>query len=258
MDAATLVPGYARAGVAVLPLHRVLDGRCTCRKECATPGKHPMLIHGAKDAATDIGQIAEWMARWPQCNWGGVPPRGVVILDIDPRNGGDTSLADLEQQHGTLPSTLTARTGSGGTHIWLTHKGPARGKLAQGIDVKKVGGYVVLPPSIHACGEPYTWTNTAPATTAPRWVSLILNPPITRHSLAVQGTGNVAHLVNFLLTANEGTRNDRFYWACCRAVENGDDLAPLIDTAEAIGLSRLEAEATAESAHHAPQRRKAL
>lgn len=257
-DAAILVPGYARGGVAVIPLHAWRDGMCTCKApSCPSPAKHPLTRNGAKDATTDIGVIAEWMARWPDCNWGGVPPKGVVVIDVDPRNGGDLTLAAMETEFGRLPPTLTAQTGSGGWHIWMTYNGPARGKLGEGLDVKKLGGYVVLPPSVHASGGTYRWTDTRPAVPAPRWVRLKLNPPITRKALAGQGTGTVSHLVAFILSSPDGQRNSRFYWACCRAVENGDDTGPLVDAAESIGLARMEAEATAQSAEHAPQRKAA-
>lgn len=257
VDAADLLPGYARVGVAVLPLHHPVDGRCSCgRSECASPGKHPRTRNGAKDATTDIGLIAEWIARWPNANWGGVPPVGVVILDVDPRNHGDESLAELEGRHGPLPPTLTCRTGSGGWHVWLSYNGPARGRLADGIDVKKTGGYVVLPPSLHMAGGTYEWTDTRPAATAPRWVRLKLNPPINRTAAyPADHRTDPSGLVKFVLTAPEGERNSRLYWACIRAHENGFDTTPLVDAAETIGLPRVPAQATADSAAHPPPRK---
>lgn len=247
---------YVDGGVAVLPLHSWRDGMCTCKSPtCHSPAKHPLTRHGKDDATLDKGVLSEWWARWPGMNLGGVPPKGVVVLDVDPRNNGDVTLREMEAQFGALPSTLSAETGSGGWHYWFTYNGPAKGKVGEGLDIKKTGGYLVLPPSVHASGGTYRWTNTRPAVPAPRWLRLRLNPPITRKALAGQGTGTVSHLVAFVLASPEGQRNSRFYWACCRAVENGDDTAPLVDAAESIGLARIEAEATAESAQHAPRRK---
>ncbi|TWV42574.1 hypothetical protein FRZ03_19860, partial [Streptomyces misionensis] len=61
------------------------------------------------------------------------------------------------------------------------------------------------------------------------------------------------------LTAPEGQRNTRLFWAACRACENGigpDLAAPLIEAARRTGLPEHEARATIASAaratgHHA-------
>lgn len=277
-DAADLIPNYARSGVGVLPLHTAPGGLCSCGwSECPSAGKHPWLGvahrkgdpvrgqckgqcgrtgHGVHDATTDLGQIAEWLARWPGCNWGGEPPKGVVVIDVDPRNGGHRTLAEMQEATGPLPATLTARTGSGGRHLWFTYSGPSRGRIGQGIDVKKQGGYVVLPPSVHACGGTYQWTDQRPAVSAPRWLRLKLNPP-ARTPFPIDQRGNLDGLIKFVFTADEGQRNDRLYWACCRARETGLDTAALIDAAEAVGLTRPAAEATARSAANAAPRKAA-
>ena len=45
----------------------------------------------------------------------------VVALDIDPRHGGDESLAQWEVLNGTLPFTKTTLTGGGGRHLLFRH-----------------------------------------------------------------------------------------------------------------------------------------
>jgi hypothetical protein len=282
-DAAELIPSYVAAGVPVLPLHTIRGSRCTCGRphgkgprDCQSPGKHPVLApahrrddplrqtchgecgrpgHGLYDATLDLGVIAEWMGRWPGCNWGVRPPAGVVVLDIDPRNGGDESLAELEARHGALPHTLTAITGSGGRHIWLTYNGPARGKLAAGIDVKTSTGYLVAPPSLHVSGGHYRWSVEAPAAYAPRWVQLILNPPRRPRPFAPpSGQAGLDALVRFVAEATEGERNRRLFWAACRAAEKNLDPEPLIEAAVSIGLDERGARATVRSAERAPQK----
>lgn len=47
-------------------------------------------------------------------------------LDIDPKSGGDGSLAKLEAKFGALPKTVTSRTGSNGRH--LLFKAPKDGR----------------------------------------------------------------------------------------------------------------------------------
>ena len=87
-----------------------------------------------------------------------------MVLDIDPRNGGERSLEELLAQHGDFPETVKSRTGSGGTHYFFRHpchisvKNSAS-KIGKGIDIKADGGYVVGPPSNHKSGENYAWIN---------------------------------------------------------------------------------------------------
>lgn len=282
-----MIPAYARAGIGVFPLHGIADGRCTCGRDCPSPGKHPRLGlahrkddparytcrgecgrlgHGLHDATTDAGQVVEWLAAFPTANWAVRPPKGVLVLDIDPRNGGDVELAKLEEEHGKLPATLTARTGSGGFHIWLSYDGPTRGKLCTGVDVKTNTGYLVSPPSVHIAGGTYTWIDERPAAYAPKWVKERMNPPrIIRSMGPVTGTRGErtrAGLVEFVQKSNFGEINDRLYWAACRLDEKG-----LLDTAtadqlvaaageaagpQATGAGEMQSRRTIESARRRP------
>ena len=82
---------YAAMGWAVLPLHAVEKGRCTCGDAgCGSPGKHPRTNHGLKDATSDPDTIRAWWAAWPDSNVGvrTGEESGIVVLDVDPRHGG--------------------------------------------------------------------------------------------------------------------------------------------------------------------------
>ena len=65
----------------------------------------------------------------------------LVVVDIDPRNGGDVDA--LPQP---LPDTCIARTGGGGLHYLYRSKNGTKypGKLGPGIDVKKRAGILYL------------------------------------------------------------------------------------------------------------------
>ena len=85
---------------------------------------------------------------------------GLVVLDIDPAHGGDESLVALEHDHGPLPETVEAITGSGGRHIYFRHPGglvPNRAGFAPGLDLRGDGRLVVAPPSVHPSGRRYCW-----------------------------------------------------------------------------------------------------
>ena len=173
--------GYADRGWAVLPLHSVKDGRCSCGKsDCRSPGKHPRTEHGAKNATKDQGRIKRWWAKCPDANIGIVTGEasGIIVLDIDGRNGGIESLAQLEQEHGSLPNTIKVKTGDG-YHFYFKHPGghiPCRSNILPGIDLKADGGYVVAPPSVHPNGRFYAWSldTAAEFADAPDWLHVLI------------------------------------------------------------------------------------
>lgn len=87
----------------------------------------------------------------------------VIVIDVDPRNGGDSTLANLQREHDAdfPPRTVTTITGGGGRHYYFAAKGArfsgGNAKLGPGIDVKASGGLAVAPRSIHANGNVYAW-----------------------------------------------------------------------------------------------------
>lgn len=85
---------------------------------------------------------------------------GLVVLDVDPRHGGNKSLRELEREHGPLPKTMSSVTGGGGRHYYFSHPGGEvrnRTNIAPGIDLRGDGGCIVAPPSVHPSGKPYRW-----------------------------------------------------------------------------------------------------
>lgn len=146
---------YAAQGLRVVPCH--------------PKGKRAIINDWTNLASTDPNQIREWFTRWPTANIGiatGVQS-GLLVLDVDVSDGKDgmASLAKLEKEIGPLPRTAVVRTGSGGLHIHLqldpSHPEirNSAGKLGNGLDVRAEGGVVIVPPSIHANGTAYEWTD---------------------------------------------------------------------------------------------------
>lgn len=98
------------------------------------------------------------------------------MLDVDPRNGGDTTLAALEAKHGPIPRTGKSRTGGGGVQFFFA-AGPtpftnSAGRLGPGLDFRAEGGQVVLPPSVSGKG-PYAWIQPPwlePLAPVPAWI----------------------------------------------------------------------------------------
>jgi Bifunctional DNA primase/polymerase, N-terminal/Primase C terminal 1 (PriCT-1) len=179
----------ASRGLPVFPLHSVVkmagrDGYvCTCgRLSCGEhAGKHPLgrvVPHGHRDATTDARIITHWFEAYPHANLG-IATGSVVVVDVDPRHGGDEMLRRIELQHRALPHTWRSITGGGGEHIFFAPPASASiacGKLAEGIDIKAAGGYVVAPPSLHLSGRAYAWNvdhhpDTTPLAPMPAWLA---------------------------------------------------------------------------------------
>lgn len=158
---------YAKHGHPVFPLHSPTTdsggiSRCSCGDTaCQSVGKHPRTGRGFKDATTDEATIRDWWTKWPRANIG-MPTgavTGCVVVDVDPRNGGDQTLERLVAEHGALPATALALTGGGGQHILFKHPGGniKSRKFADGLDCKADGGYIVVEPSVHGSGKSYAW-----------------------------------------------------------------------------------------------------
>ena len=180
----------AKHGFKVFPIHGIINGRCTCNEgeSCKSPGKHPLHSGWQDEATTDPDRIREMWSEYPHANIGiktGIESNNVV-LDIDPRHGGDESLRELEAEHGKLPDTVESLTGGGGRHIILGHpRGYISNRqnfLLSGIDIRGDGGFIVAPGSIHLSGNTYEWDvmchpEDVPLADMPSWLIDKLKSP---------------------------------------------------------------------------------
>lgn len=136
--------------------------------------KTPITDNGFKAATRFAHIIRRWWADNPTAMIG-IPTGeriGAWVLDIDPRHGGNETLAALEAEYGDLPATLTATTASGGRHFYFRHVAGVRnrGNLGPGIDVRGDGGYVIGPGSVTMAGGRYEWQNDLSPQPAPDWL----------------------------------------------------------------------------------------
>lgn len=148
---------YARAGLSVLPLRQ--------------RDKVPLTPRGVHDATTNLVVIRDWWRRWPGANIGLAIPPGVVVLDID----SPESFQFLHAQGFELPATVCSATARGEHHWYSTEGFRARNGvgLFPGIDLRAAGGYVVVPPSVHASGVTYRWKvpfKRSAVAPAPEWL----------------------------------------------------------------------------------------
>ena len=238
----------ARQGWNVLP----------CR-EGGDKAKAPYLPHGFHDASRDEDVIRAWWTRWPGAMVGAVVPDTLLVLDVDPRNGG--SVAELERVLGPLPDTLTVTSGRGDGGVHLYYLRPAgelvSTRLPAGVDLKK-SGYCIVPPSLHpATGRPYTWNDALPAALPGMAVAQLRPAPRIVRRAPQAGRGDrFAGLFRQVAQAAPTRRNNTLFWAACRAVDEGagdDVFARLVDLACATGLPPHEAQRTVASARRKEQ-----
>ncbi len=126
-----------------------------------------------QDEQTDEDTVIKWWTEDPTAQIAVAcgPVSGITVADIDTKVFDpvtkekilgklrpDEILASLR----TISSpTLVSRTGSGGIHAFYAFHPVLNSQktIHPQIDVKSYGGYVILPPSPHDSGTPYTWVD---------------------------------------------------------------------------------------------------
>jgi Bifunctional DNA primase/polymerase, N-terminal len=235
---------YDAHGLRVFPLARLVrddDGRrCSCPRgaECSDPGKHP-LQSGWRDALVNIGRWWGLGGAWNVgIETGAVS--GIVVLDIDPRHGGDQTLAELEDHHGALPATWRFLTGGGGQHILFRHPGgyikSRPGALGSGLDCKADGGLIVAPPSLHLSGNRYRIAeghhpNRAPLARLPDWLHALLTAERQRQRRREKPVRPCRGLSRYGEVALDN--------ACRRILDAGNGQQETTLNREAYGIGRL-------------------
>lgn len=81
---------YRKCGFPIIDIHPMDEERnCTCGDpECKAAGKHPIMSNWQLGVQWDDEQI-ESMAKYGKLQSFGVLVNGYLVVDIDPRNGGD-------------------------------------------------------------------------------------------------------------------------------------------------------------------------
>lgn len=259
---------YVRQGWSVFPLS----------------GKSPLKgSNGFKDASTSTAAVYDWWSDDETYNIGLAIAADIVVIDVDPRNGGLEAAAKLQADHGWLPQTKCAVSGRGDGGLHYYYRVPTDTDLVgnlnragyPGIDLKKQGGYVVLPPSVHPeTGRSYRWVDAdCGIADMPAWlIELAARPPVVTAPVRPVATGTIMDrldmpdttrwngdgLVDAVAAAKPGERNNILNWSLWSLKDDtmagkvSDDafnktLALIIDTATKIGLDDREIKSTLNS-----------
>lgn len=158
-------------------------------------GKHPLLRKWPERATCDANTLRAWMQEYPGCNWALAcgAASGVFVLDVDGPEG-EAAISRLIGQHGNdWTETLKVKTARG-MHLYFKYPEctirNSTSKLAQGLDVRGEGGYVLVPPSVHPGGLIYCWAESGEGTQilpAPAWLLEMLTAPARRMSPTSEG-----------------------------------------------------------------------
>ncbi len=177
------------------------------------------------------------------------PPSGLTVLDVDPL--GQPWLR-AQMLRARLPQTRIHRTPRGGYHFLYLDPDPplhnSASKIAPGIDVRGVGGYIIIPPS-----PGYAVVDDAAPAPFPEWIIAALTAvgeaKVRRAaSMAERGEASVDPLANFVRQSPVGERNNRLFWAARIAAREGLDADAIASAGRAAGLSDIEVSRTIKSA----------
>jgi putative DNA primase/helicase len=230
---------YAAQGLAVFPVWGInaetLECLCGGLPSCNdgdNAGKHPITANGHKQATTKAKQIKVWWQAHPEANIGLATGEksGIVVLDVD----GSAGVASL---NGRKPAdTLTVTTGreDGGTHYWYRHPGfKVKNSIKlnglPGLDIRGDGGYVIVPPSLHASGNHYQWGssegfNLDAVAGLPEWLAKLIQEDS-------KSSGPT-----FRPTIPDGERNDTLFREACALKNRGADLNAILSYLRARNL----------------------
>lgn len=262
-----------RHGFPVFPCDSPATPRCTgLHKTCdGSRGKHPAVAF-TRAWTLDERKVQETFARGlrnPAVAVGACSgPDGAQLIVIDSDRHG--AIEDVASARGEQwPATMRVLTAKGyHDYLWA----PAALKLGNGLgqlqgqfdgDVRAGNAYVIGPGALHATGVLYeVYATGQPPVPVPSW---LLDALVTKPTFAARRThwrdasrpasGRGRGLVSFVLDSRPGDRNNRLFWAACRAAEDAQDGGEdaqdaLLSAAVQAGLTEREALATIRSAYN--------
>jgi len=151
---------YFKSGKPVFPTCWTKEGVCVFhRPKCEHPGKTPLVKWKPyQDNLPSEQEVTEWWTKWPNANIGLATGHlsGIVVIDCDSEEAANRFIEEYPE----AKDTRQVQTGRG-KHFYFKFEEGIRndaGKLlGPGIDIRGEGGFVIIPPSIHANGKSYQW-----------------------------------------------------------------------------------------------------
>ena len=175
-------------------------------------------------------EVTSCWTQWPEANIGMATGRlsGLMVVDCDSEEAAKRFIESYPEAR----RTLQAQTGRGAHFYFCFEDGITNdaGKLlGPGIDIRGQGGFVIVPPSIHANGKAYQWLNRNEPLPLPSKLREIL---VTRSKTAPPSNGENGYRERFNTAemwegVPEGERDNKlFRYACSlRSLNTPRDVA---------------------------------
>ena len=110
-----------------------------------------------QERQSTIEEIREWWGHTPNAQIGLVTGKhhNLTVVDLD----SEDAISKLNEVAGDSFMTLIAATPRGGQHWYFRYTPDFANKagLAEHIDIRNDGGYIVAPPSVNSNSKPYQW-----------------------------------------------------------------------------------------------------
>jgi hypothetical protein len=166
-------------------------------------------------------EVRNWWTEWPDANIGMATGRlsGLMVVDCD----SEEAVKRFTESYPEGRRTLQAQTGrEGGKHFYFCFEeritNDAGKLLGPGIDIRGQGGFVIVPPSIHANGKAYQWINrNEPLPLASKLREIL----VTRSKTAPPSNGEGGYRGRFdtakaLAGVPEGQREETLFRSACK------------------------------------------
>ena len=137
---------YLELGFSVIPVDRKT--------------KKPLIAWKKYQAERPTEEDVEtWFDQWPDANVAVVTGKLSNLVAVDADSDQGIAWVTQHMDH----TTVYSRTGKGLHALYAYPPGNDvgnRGRIAPDVDIRGEGGYIVVPPSIHATGKKYEWVFT--------------------------------------------------------------------------------------------------
>jgi hypothetical protein len=217
---------FLEAGYRIFGLYGTdKHGNCACgHKDCKALLKHPIASNWQYTPVWDSEQIETFEMAGQFATGYGVLCRGLLVIDVDARNGGVNSFERLKNDFpAAAKAGLIVETGSGGGSKHLYFSLPEGLALVThhadypGLDFKS-SGYVVGPGSLHASGRRYEVAYGSPEDiepAPPELIALLHRPERHRADLGDGTTMDVSHADIAEMLAVIDPDSDHETWLRC-------------------------------------------